>query len=136
MKTTFEYCIPTYNGEDNWHTIEAFDAEEAAEKAGARYNEDGDYPLMDGETEFVLIRENEESPIQIFSVGAEPSIDYHSYEVENPTCNYCKSDLKQRIINGSSYTREGHTYCTHTCWRSYYDAKYKEYKKNLEKILK
>ena len=130
MSNKFEYCIPIYNGEGNWHSIDAYDAESAAEKAGEHYNEDGDYPLMDdGNPVFVLVRENTESPVQVFKVYAEASISYYTDSVDKLRCKHCGKDLMQEIVSSTPYRREGDYYCNYECYGLYYDTWYKEHKK-------
>ena len=78
----YEYCIPTYNGEDNWKNIEGFDAEDAARNAAQIYNEEGDYTLMHGDNEYVLIREVGSEEIQIFPSHDSPGVRWMPWHQE------------------------------------------------------
>jgi hypothetical protein len=129
MKNTFEYCIPTYNGEDNWHDIEAWDSESAAQKVAENYDNDGDHTLATGGEEYVLIRKDENSPIEIFIMSAEPSVDYYVSEVTDFKCTHCGKDIKEKIVAGSANHTDSHTYCDYKCRSSYQEKWYADYKK-------
>jgi hypothetical protein len=128
MSKQFEYCIPTYNGEDNWKTVEGWSAEYAARCAARYYNEDGDYALSNDRVEYVLIREKEGSPIQIFVMSAEPSIEYHATEKTEIKCLNCGANLREKVIKGMAYTRDEKDYCDYACRQQWYDKWYAEYR--------
>ena len=65
---------------EEFQPIEAFDMEDAAEKFAERYNEDGDYCLMN-HSEDVLISDG--TIEKVFTVYAEPTVNYSAYEKEN-----------------------------------------------------
>lgn len=130
----FEYCIPTYNGEDNWHYVDAFDAEGAAIKAAKNYNEDGDYTLMDSH-EYVLIREaGEESTVRLYSMRAEPDIYYSADEVSDPKCEECGKDLTQVIKAGELHENDGHEFCSRECSKKWWEKYYAKMKKSMESL--
>ena len=67
------------NWGDDWQEIRGLDFEEAAENFAKRYNENGDYPMMNGDnTVEVLISDMKTE--KKFIVTAEASIDYHVEE--------------------------------------------------------
>ena len=68
--------------EDDWIEIKGMDHEDVAERYGVRYNEDGDYSLMDNEIT-VEVRKQGEKKIKKFVVGAEADIRYNTSEIED-----------------------------------------------------
>jgi hypothetical protein len=130
MKKTFEYCIPTHDGE-YWRDVDAYDEEDAAHRAAAEFNEGGDYSLMNS-YEYVLVRKDEDSTIKVFHISAEQSIDYHAYEIDDVKCRHCGKDLTSKIIEGTHYSRESHDYCSYECFKLWYNDWYAEYKKGIE----
>ena len=81
-----EPCLPEYlvyheeYSGDEPYEIRACSHEDAAEKYGKRYNEDGDYSLMNDEIE---VRVEKDGEIRWFTVGAEPDIYYSVNEIES-----------------------------------------------------
>lgn len=135
MRTTFEYCVPKYAGEDSWTSVNAYSAEEAAEKAAAEINEDGDYCLMNDKYEYVLIREETEddsAPIQTFIIRAEPSIDYYADEVTEISCTYCKANLRNALLKGNVWPVDGNDFCNHECATAYRKAEHEKFLKRMD----
>jgi hypothetical protein len=135
MRTTFEYCVPKYSGEDNWTYVDAYSAEEAAEKAAADTNEDGDYCLMNGKYEYVLIREETEddsAPIQAFIMRAEPSIDYYADEVTEVSCTYCKANLWEALLKGNIWPTDGNNFCNYKCATAYRKEEHERFLKRMD----
>jgi len=125
---TFEYCIPNYNGADNWCDIKGYSAEDAARRVAREYNVEGDYPLNDEGTEYVLIRKDKDSPIQIFSISAEPSIEYYATEQTEFKCKNCGGDLRERIMQGEAYSHDNEDFCEYACSEQYRKKWWAEYR--------
>ena len=54
-KAKFSYQIPDWHDADEWRSVMAYDAEEAAEKAGEIYDSDGDSMLSRDENNDVQV---------------------------------------------------------------------------------
>jgi hypothetical protein len=77
-------CEPIYyfkheNWGEEFQEIRAIDFDDAAEKFAKLYNEDGDYSLMNGDTEEVIISDGKTE--KKYKVSAEQAIEYHVEEV-------------------------------------------------------
>lgn len=77
-------CNPIYyfkheDWGDDFQKIRAYDFEDAAKKFGIKYNEYGDYALMNDSVEVIISDGNTEKK---FNVSAEPVINYHVEEVK------------------------------------------------------
>lgn len=64
---------------DEFQKIRAWDFEEAARKFAARYNEDGDYALMNNFEEVII---SDGATEKKFEVTAEPDIHYSVKEID------------------------------------------------------
>lgn len=86
--TKFLYHIPEYHAENDWRPIEAYSSEDAASKAGEKYDED-DYPLLRDESETVVV--------YIKRADAEPGTEEPERFVVSAYVSYTyTADLKER----------------------------------------
>jgi len=79
--------------------FEAVDAQQAAEEAAERYDDNGDYPLRDGDEEFFAVRLKGCSKWQYFKARAEISVDYFAKESFEPPKSRDWEDLKHELEN-------------------------------------
>ena len=95
MKKTFRIYHPDYFGSDtdDLPTVEAFDAEDAAEQFGNEYDSNGDYTIANGSAQVFGVKEvNSKSEWEFFRVRAEPTVDYYS-DKETEGLEEYKKDL-------------------------------------------
>lgn len=64
---------------DEWQDVYAHSMDDAAREIGRRYNDNGDYSLMDEEIEVIVKHEGVE---KTFIVSAEMNIEYYANEKE------------------------------------------------------
>jgi len=77
---TFEVFIADYHDDDDGMTVNAYDAEEAAEKAVEEYDSDGDYSCINGEEVTVRVQDSN-GLVKRFVVTAEARPVYYASEV-------------------------------------------------------
>lgn len=79
-----EKCYPkykVYHEEDEPQLVGAFNHEDASLKSAEDYNTNNDYCLMN---ENIEVKVEKDGEVKYFNVGAEPSVDYTSTEIEKP----------------------------------------------------
>lgn len=76
----FEVNIPDYHGEDSWREIQAFDAEDAAEKIAEEYYNYDPSDANDLDIT-VLVRIEDCSEVLRFRVSADYSVNFYAREV-------------------------------------------------------
>ena len=78
----YEYNIPEYMSDDDWHEVYEFSMAEAAIKACKEFDDDGEYIIVSrGELELIRIRD-ENGNEQKFKITAEAIPTYDAEELE------------------------------------------------------
>lgn len=78
----FQYQIPDWHSADEWRNIKAHDAEDAAERAGDRYDSDGDQMLSRDENNNVVVLVKDASgAVTRWTVSAYHSVNYIAHEI-------------------------------------------------------
>jgi len=77
----FEVLIKDYHGDDDGMQVNAYDAEEAAEKAIEDWDAEGDYTCIGGEEINVTVKSSDGS-VKKFVVTGESCPSYHATEVD------------------------------------------------------
>ena len=81
-KPIFYVNHPDYNGDD-WDKIRGSYEEDAAEEYGRKYNENGDYLLMNETITICVSQYPDGKDAKKFEVSAEPDIHYRVSEIES-----------------------------------------------------
>jgi hypothetical protein len=79
----FEWHLDGWHVEDEWETIRATDAEDAAERAAAIYDQD-DYSLMRGNEVTILVRDPRTKEVTAWSCQGEAVPQYSATQIETP----------------------------------------------------
>jgi hypothetical protein len=81
-KPKYEYQIPEFDGEDEWHEVRAYSFQEAAEMACQQNDAKGDYTIIHyGGTDLIYIKDSN-GVVKSFKVEARPVPEYTAYEIE------------------------------------------------------